>query len=215
MRRATVGQAEVSRGRCAFVRRRDEGRAEAARRVLRGRRYRAGRMGASRGGRAREAACAERAHERTWRCSARRSCSAESRARETCLADAEDVARTVEARARERALHAPTSCSALRDAQRRRLRSRDGERGRRRSRERRRSLAVVTPPRRFISPSVTSFASSAAKQRRESYVVDDTGSASATPKNADLVREHARRGGFRADAVVRVRSVIDPTTAES
>lgn len=29
------------------------------------------------------------------------------------------------------------------------------------------------------------------------------------------VREHARRGGFPADSVARVRRIIDPTTAES
>jgi hypothetical protein len=36
--------------------------------------------------------------------------------------------------------------------------------------------------------------------------------------NADdeaLVREHARRGGFPADSVARVVTVIDPTTAEA
>lgn len=36
--------------------------------------------------------------------------------------------------------------------------------------------------------------------------------------NADseeLVREHARRGGFPANTVSRVASVIDPTTAEA
>ena len=31
----------------------------------------------------------------------------------------------------------------------------------------------------------------------------------------ELVREHARRGGFPADAVTRVTGVIDPTTAEA
>jgi hypothetical protein len=31
--------------------------------------------------------------------------------------------------------------------------------------------------------------------------------------NADLVREHAKRGGFPADVVARVRAVIDPTTS--
>ena len=30
----------------------------------------------------------------------------------------------------------------------------------------------------------------------------------------ETVRQHARTGGFPADAVARVRSVIDPTTAE-
>jgi len=31
----------------------------------------------------------------------------------------------------------------------------------------------------------------------------------------ELVREHARRGGFPADSIARVRAVIDPTTAEA
>jgi cell division inhibitor SulA len=33
--------------------------------------------------------------------------------------------------------------------------------------------------------------------------------------NAELIREHARRGGFPADRVLEVLSIIDPTTAES
>jgi hypothetical protein len=32
--------------------------------------------------------------------------------------------------------------------------------------------------------------------------------------NEELVREHARRGGFPADSVERVSTVIDPTTAD-
>jgi hypothetical protein len=32
--------------------------------------------------------------------------------------------------------------------------------------------------------------------------------------NAELVREHARRGGFPATVVAEVRAVIDPTTAD-
>ena len=32
--------------------------------------------------------------------------------------------------------------------------------------------------------------------------------------NEELVREHARQGGFPADSVERVTTVIDPTTAE-
>lgn len=32
--------------------------------------------------------------------------------------------------------------------------------------------------------------------------------------NAEMVLEHARRGGFPADQVLAVRAVIDPTTAE-
>jgi hypothetical protein len=30
----------------------------------------------------------------------------------------------------------------------------------------------------------------------------------------ETVREHARRGGFPANTIARVHSVIDPTTAE-
>ena len=33
-------------------------------------------------------------------------------------------------------------------------------------------------------------------------------------KNEELVREHARRGGFPANSVSQVISIIDPTTAE-
>jgi hypothetical protein len=33
--------------------------------------------------------------------------------------------------------------------------------------------------------------------------------------NEELIREHARRGGFPADSVSRVMSTIDPTTAEA
>lgn len=32
-------------------------------------------------------------------------------------------------------------------------------------------------------------------------------------KSAELVREHAKRGGFPADVINEVRTVIDPTTA--
>jgi len=33
--------------------------------------------------------------------------------------------------------------------------------------------------------------------------------------NADLIREHARLGGFPTDRVLEVATIIDPTTAES
>jgi cell division inhibitor SulA len=33
--------------------------------------------------------------------------------------------------------------------------------------------------------------------------------------NDDLIREHARQGGFPANRISEVRTVIDPTTAES
>jgi hypothetical protein len=29
-----------------------------------------------------------------------------------------------------------------------------------------------------------------------------------------MIREHAKRGGFPADSVARVRAIISPTTAE-
>lgn len=32
--------------------------------------------------------------------------------------------------------------------------------------------------------------------------------------DADIIREHARRGGFPANVVSEVKAVIDPTTAE-
>ena len=32
--------------------------------------------------------------------------------------------------------------------------------------------------------------------------------------NEQLVREHARQGGFPANKIAEVKSVIDPTTAE-
>jgi cell division inhibitor SulA len=33
--------------------------------------------------------------------------------------------------------------------------------------------------------------------------------------DAEMVREHARRGGFPANRVSEVRTLIDPTTAEA
>ena len=51
-------------------------------------------------------------------------------------------------------------------------------------------------------------------QWRESYVTDDKIYCVYLAPNADMVREHARRGGFPANAVSEVRTVIDPTTAD-
>jgi hypothetical protein len=48
----------------------------------------------------------------------------------------------------------------------------------------------------------------------ESYVTDDKIYCVYNAASAELVREHARRGGFPADAVNEVRARIDPTTAE-
>lgn len=48
-----------------------------------------------------------------------------------------------------------------------------------------------------------------------SYVTGDKMYCVYNASDEDAVREHARRGGFPADAVNRVVSVIDPTTAEA
>ena len=47
-----------------------------------------------------------------------------------------------------------------------------------------------------------------------SYVTDDKIYCVYRAADEDLVREHARIGGFPADSVARVATVIDPTTAE-
>jgi hypothetical protein len=48
-----------------------------------------------------------------------------------------------------------------------------------------------------------------------SYVTDDKITCVYIAPNAEMIREHARQGGFPADAVLEVRTIIDPTTAES
>ena len=47
-----------------------------------------------------------------------------------------------------------------------------------------------------------------------SYVTGDKLYCVYIAPNAEMVREHARQGGFPANRVSEVRSVIDPTTAE-
>jgi hypothetical protein len=47
-----------------------------------------------------------------------------------------------------------------------------------------------------------------------SYVTDDKLFCIYRAPDADTIREHASRGGFPADAILQVRTVIDPTTAE-
>lgn len=47
-----------------------------------------------------------------------------------------------------------------------------------------------------------------------SYVTGDKIYCVYRAPNADLVREHARQGGFPANRVSEITSVIDPTTAE-
>ena len=48
----------------------------------------------------------------------------------------------------------------------------------------------------------------------QSFVTEDKITCVYIAPNADIVREHARRGGFPADRVLEVTAVIDPTTAE-
>ncbi len=48
----------------------------------------------------------------------------------------------------------------------------------------------------------------------QSYVTDDKIYCVYIAPNEEMVREHARQGGFPANRVSAIRSVIDPTTAE-
>ena len=48
----------------------------------------------------------------------------------------------------------------------------------------------------------------------ESYVTDDKIYCVYIAPNEGMVREHAEQGGFPANSVAAVRTVIDPTTAE-
>ena len=48
----------------------------------------------------------------------------------------------------------------------------------------------------------------------ESFVTDDKIYCVYIAPNEEMVREHARRGGFLANRVAAIRSVIGPTTAE-
>jgi hypothetical protein len=47
-----------------------------------------------------------------------------------------------------------------------------------------------------------------------SYVTDDKMYCVYVADDADTVREHATKGGFPADSVAEVRTMIDPTTGE-
>jgi hypothetical protein len=47
-----------------------------------------------------------------------------------------------------------------------------------------------------------------------SYVAEDKIYCVYIAPNAEIIREHARRGQFPANRITEVRSVIDPTTAE-
>ncbi len=48
----------------------------------------------------------------------------------------------------------------------------------------------------------------------QSYVTDDKIYCVYIAPNEEMVREHARQGGFPANRVSAIREVIDPTTAE-
>ena len=48
----------------------------------------------------------------------------------------------------------------------------------------------------------------------QSFVTDDKVYCVYLAPNEEAVREHARKGGFPANRISRVRATIDPTTAE-
>jgi hypothetical protein len=49
----------------------------------------------------------------------------------------------------------------------------------------------------------------------QSFVTEDRIICIYIAPDVELIREHARRGGFRADRVLEVATIIDPVTAES
>jgi hypothetical protein len=49
----------------------------------------------------------------------------------------------------------------------------------------------------------------------QSYVTGDKMYCIYRAANEELVREHARRGGFPANSVAQITTIIDPTTAEA
>jgi hypothetical protein len=49
----------------------------------------------------------------------------------------------------------------------------------------------------------------------QSYVTEDKVTCVYIAPHPELIREHARLGGFPADRVLEVAAIIDPTTAES
>jgi hypothetical protein len=48
----------------------------------------------------------------------------------------------------------------------------------------------------------------------QSYVTDDRVYCVYVAPSEDLVREHAKQGGFPANRISEVRTIIDPTTAD-
>ena len=49
----------------------------------------------------------------------------------------------------------------------------------------------------------------------QSYVTDDKIYCVYIAPNEEMVREHAREGGFPANRISKVKQIIDPTTAEA
>lgn len=49
----------------------------------------------------------------------------------------------------------------------------------------------------------------------QSYVTEDRITCVYIAPNADLIRTHARLGGFACDRVLEIATIIDPTTAET
>jgi hypothetical protein len=49
----------------------------------------------------------------------------------------------------------------------------------------------------------------------QSYVTSDKVYCVYIAPNEEMIREHARHGGFPANSVAEVKSMIDPTTAEA
>lgn len=49
----------------------------------------------------------------------------------------------------------------------------------------------------------------------QSFVTDDKVYCEYLAENEDLVREHAKQGGFPADSIAKVSHVCDPTTADT
>ncbi|MDT8406422.1 MAG: DUF4242 domain-containing protein [Methylococcales bacterium] len=52
-------------------------------------------------------------------------------------------------------------------------------------------------------------------QWQESYVTDDKIYCVYLADNEQAIREHAEQGGFPANRIAQVKTVIDPTTAEA
>ena len=49
----------------------------------------------------------------------------------------------------------------------------------------------------------------------ESFVTDDKIYCVYNAANEEMIREHAKQGGFPANSIAQVRRMIDPTTAEA